>query len=88
LEDAVFGLASRYLIRIMKKRGCLGNTMPILRQLGSPILRLQLGIKISDHLASDPFVLDVRITVCEAAPLFPELSGGHFDFTSALNEFL
>jgi hypothetical protein len=49
---------------------------------------MKLRIKIGDHLASDPLVLNVGIAIREAAPLFPKLSGGHFDFASALNEFL
>jgi hypothetical protein len=62
--------------------------MPILRQLRSPIFRVELRIKDSDHLASDPLVLDMRIAIGEAASLFPQLVGGHFDFASALNELL
>jgi hypothetical protein len=70
------------------KRGRFRNSMPILRRLRSPIFRMELRIDNSNHLARDPLVLNMRIAVGEAAPLFPNLVGCHFDFASALNEFL
>jgi len=49
---------------------------------------VELRIKISDHLARDPLILNVRIAIGKATPLLPELVGGHFDFASTVNEFL
>jgi hypothetical protein len=88
LAYAVLGLTPRYLIWVLEKRGRFGDSMPILSQASLPILGVQLRIEISDHLARNPFILDVRIAVREAAPLFPDLVERHLDFSSTLNEFL
>jgi hypothetical protein len=88
LADAIFGLASSNLVGIFEKRRRFGNTMPILRHARSPVLRLKLGVQISHHFARYSFILDVRVAIGKAAPLFRELSGAHLDFTRPLNEFL
>jgi hypothetical protein len=88
LANAIFGLAPSYLVRVFEKGRRFGNRMPILRQVRSVLFSVELRIKIGDHLARDPLILNVGIAICEAAPLFPELIRGHFDFASALNEFL
>ena len=87
MADAIFSFALSYLVRVFEEQRRFGNRMPILRQVWSAFFRMKPRIEIGDHLASDPLVLNVGIAIREAAPLFPELSGGHFDFASALNEF-
>jgi hypothetical protein len=88
LADAIFSLASSDLVGVLEKRRRFGNTMPILRHVLSPFLRLKLGVQISDHFARYAFILDVRVAIGKAAPLFSELSRAHLDFTRPLNEFL
>jgi hypothetical protein len=88
LADAIFGLASSHLVRVFEKRGRFGDSMPILSQGRSALFCMKLRIEIGDHLAGNTLILDLGVAVSEAAPLYPELVGGHLDFASALNEFL
>lgn len=88
LADAIFSLASSYLIGIAEERGRFGNAMPILRQAYSPALRVELCVQVRDHLTRDAVILDMRIAVSKATPLLAELFGGHLDFSCSFNEFL
>jgi hypothetical protein len=88
LADAIFSLAPSNLVGVFEKRRRFGNTVPILRHALSPVLRLKLGVQISDHFTRYSFILDVRVAIGKATPLFPELSRAHLDFTCPLNEFL
>ncbi len=88
MADAIFGLAPGYLVLVREKQGCFGNRMPILSQVASALFRLELRIKLGDHFPRYPVVLDMRVPISKAAPLFPELVLGHFDCASALNELL
>jgi len=88
LADTIFGLASSYFIRIVEKRCCLSNTMPILRQARLPALRVKLRVQIRDHFARYALILDMSIAVGKAAPLPPKLVRGHLNFARSFNEFL
>jgi hypothetical protein len=88
LADAVFGLASSYLIGIAEERCRFGNAMPILRQADLPALRVELCVQVGYHFTGNAIILDMRIPVCKATPLLAKLLRGHLDFACSFNEFL
>jgi len=49
---------------------------------------VKLSVQSGDHLSRDTFILDVRVAIRKATPLFPELVSSHLDFASSFNEFL
>jgi hypothetical protein len=88
LADAILRLPSRYLIGVCQEERSFGNAMPILGHSSLPLLCVQTGVDICHHLASDALVFNMGVTVGKAPALLTDLLRSHFDFSSALNEFL
>ena len=50
--------------------------------------QIDLSVGLGNHFARNPVILYVRITICKALTLRGNLIGRHFNFSSALNQFL
>ncbi len=84
LANPIFCLPAGLCVGIGDKFELLGYAVPISQ---GPSLPTGLKFRINDshHLACDPVVFDVRVTVYEAATLDPRLFRSHLNFASFFN---
>jgi hypothetical protein len=87
LANTIFGFSSSLLFWIGDKLKLFGDTMSIARH-GGLLFTFQLFVHFGNQLASYIRVLNMRVAIDKALPLFPELHWRHFDAARTLHQRL